>query len=221
MTRLYIYCEGQTEERFVTSLLRDHLSVYDITVIPIVAETKRTSTRKFSGGISSYSKIRKELLNLCNEHPREWVTSMIDYYAFPNDAPFSLTFSGNIYDGITGIETEFSTDIGKTNFLPHLMLHEFESLLFSDVNAFSTHYTKSADLSKISALNLIRSQHRTPEHIDNGPTTAPSKRIMSHFNDYGYAKPVIGNNVAKVIGLPKLRNECCHFHEWICKLEKL
>lgn len=40
MKRIYVYCEGQTEEAFVKRLLYPHFIVKDIHVIPIICRTK-------------------------------------------------------------------------------------------------------------------------------------------------------------------------------------
>ena len=36
--------------------------------ISIICTTKRTLTKKYKGGVSSYGKIKKELVRLCSEH---------------------------------------------------------------------------------------------------------------------------------------------------------
>ncbi len=60
-----------------------------------------------------------------------------------------------------------------------------------------------------------------PEDIDDGPTTAPSKRIIHHVPSYERAKRRVGAASAAEIGLKKLRAACPHFHEWMTKLEAL
>ncbi len=60
-----------------------------------------------------------------------------------------------------------------------------------------------------------------PELIDNGPTTAPSKRIIKAIEGnkkYKYNKPTTGKSVTKQIGIEELRTKCPHFNEWINKL---
>ncbi|WP_315874350.1 DUF4276 family protein [Prochlorothrix hollandica] len=51
--------------------------------------------------------------------------------------------------------------------------------------------------------------------------TAPSKRIMAQFPDYGKAKSTFGPQLAEKIGLQVIRSTCPHFNEWLSKLESL
>ncbi|MCC7196419.1 MAG: DUF4276 family protein [Gemmatimonadaceae bacterium] len=57
----------------------------------------------------------------------------------------------------------------------------------------------------------------TPEHIDDGPETSPPKRILKEFPRF--RKTVQGINIARHIGMERLRGRCPHFHEWLAKLE--
>ena len=51
--RLYILCEGQTEDRFVKEILAPHLLRLNIFATPIICETKRTVGKKYKGGVSA------------------------------------------------------------------------------------------------------------------------------------------------------------------------
>lgn len=68
-------------------------------------------------------------------------------------------------------------------------------------------------------MRFVRRQFATPEHIDDDPRTAPSKRILSKLP--GYDKVSAGPSAAVEIGLAKLRAECTHFNAWIQRLENL
>ena len=135
--RIYILCEGQTEERFVKVLLTPQFQGKQIYITPIVFPTKRNASGgRFRGGVRSYSKIAKELSILCNDHDA-WVTSMLDYYQLPSDTPGMDQRSGNLYADIVMIERAVEADVNRTNLHVNLMVHEFESLLFSDPKFFS------------------------------------------------------------------------------------
>jgi hypothetical protein len=63
-------------------------------------------------------------------------------------------------------------------FLPYLQLHEFEGLLFSDPTAFASgigqpHLTAQFE--------KIRNAFPSPEDINDGPNTAPSKRVLAIY----------------------------------------
>jgi oligopeptide/dipeptide ABC transporter ATP-binding protein len=65
----------------------------------------------------------------------------------------------------------------------------------------------------------IRAQFKAPEEINDGETTAPSKRLQSLYP--GYDKILFDPLIAQRIGLDKLRQECPHFRDWMSKLEAL
>lgn len=96
-------------------------------------------------------------------------------------------------------------------------MHEFEALLFSDCAAFSSNAI--CDPAFTSALQAIRDTFPTPEDINDSPDTAPSKRIRSLIPRY--QKPLHGTLGILAIGLPKIRQQCPHFHGWLSRLESL
>ncbi|MCU0798023.1 MAG: DUF4276 family protein, partial [Akkermansiaceae bacterium] len=63
--------------------------------------------------------------------------------------------------------------------------------------------------------------HLLPEEINDGPHTAPSKRIIRHLPLYERSKVRVGAVAAAAIGLPTLRAKCPHFDHWITRLECL
>jgi len=120
----------------------------------------------------------------------------------------------NIYERIEYVEEEIFKDIGCNNFIPNLMLHEFECLLFVRPDILSQHYQCSIDA--FNSLKAAREQAETPEHIDDGKETAPSKRIIKAIP--GYSKILSGTTVTQDIGIDNIRKECRHFSSWIDKL---
>ena len=73
----------------------------------------------------------------------------------------------------------------------------------------------------IEKLKAIRGSYETPELIDDGQHTAPSKRIIECFPDYKGAKPTVGLQIAQCIGVQKIREKCPHFNSWLSRLEQL
>ena len=61
----------------------------------------------------------------------------------------------------------------------------------------------------------------SPELIDDGPETAPSKRIICRLQQYESDKPTVGVQAAERIGLPEIRRKCPHFAQWRERLEGL
>jgi hypothetical protein len=216
MKRLYILCEGQTEDDFVRIILSPYLQNIGIITTPIICMTKRTPTKKYKGGVSSFGKIKKELQRLCGEHPNEMITTMFDLYALPNDTPGLGNKVNDIYEKAKHIEKYVTEDIGNKfdNMVFSIVLHEFEGLLFSDVSAFNN----IADNEAVAILRDVRAAVKTPEHIDESPENAPSKHIKRAIPDY--AKVSDGIDVAEQIGIEKIINECRHFANWITKLSE-
>jgi hypothetical protein len=71
----------------------------------------------------------------------------------------------------------------------------------------------------IGAAALLQSvqQESSPELIDDGPTTAPSKRILNIFPNY--QKTIDGPLVIADAGLESIRLCCPHANEWLTEVE--
>lgn len=213
MKYVYIYCEGQTEESFVNSILYPYFANMDIYVTPIIHKTKRTPSKSYRGGVKDYKPIKDELIKLC-KYPNVLVTTMFDYYGMPSDTPaIDYKDNSNLYNQIEYIENEITKDIGCDNLIFNLLVHEFEGLLFSDTQAFDAIANERA----VEKLQAMRNDAETPEHINNSVNTAPSKRIESVINDYTKVRQ--GMIVAKKIGIDKMISECKHFAAWIDKIK--
>lgn len=186
----------------------------DIYVKPIIHKTKRTPTKSYKGGVKDYKPIKDELRILC-KNPNVFVTTMFDYYGMPSNTPAIDHTDTDLYKRIEHIEQAITNDIGCSNLLFNLIVHEFEGLLFSDTLAFSTIANDKA----VEKLQAMRAAAETPEHINNSVSTAPSKRIESVISDYTKVRQ--GIIVAKNIGINKMLSECKHFADWIDKIKSL
>lgn len=163
-------------------------------------------------------------MNLLKQHDRRDVviSTMIDLYAIPKDFPGWDEADGLRTDPcqrVTRLEQRFSEDIGDPRFVPFIQLYEFEALLFAEPGQLALFYHDKPD--ELAALQAITDSYSSPELIDDGKTTAPSKRIIAHLPDYEGAKPVVGPQVAELIGLDTLRAKCPHFDQWVGRLEQL
>ena len=106
--------------------------------------------------------------------------------------------------------------IGDRRFLPHLMLHEFEALLFAAPDTCGQHAGQPEVASRLSE---AVSKCGSPEHVNDGLQTAPSKRIKNAWP--AYAKTTDGPALVASIGLTRLRSACPHFDDWLSRLEAL
>ena len=216
MIRINILVEGQTEETFVRDSLVDYFSRQEIFIKPIILHT----SKKGKGGVSSYLKIQNQVNKLCAGDTSCYVTTLIDYYGLKPDFPGKTAITANIpvTQIIETLESAFAADINNPRqFIPNLMVHEFEALLFSDVSKFRE--TVTNDERDIEQLISICDQFPTPEDINNSYETAPSKRIEKLLPRY--KKVIDGCTVAKAIGLDTIRQECHHFDAWVSKLCQL
>ena len=208
MKRVIIYCEGASEETFINNILA-----------PALLENGVLISATSFGGVSKYSIIRKKIQNLCRSDKGAIVTTMLDYYGLPQDTPGyhdSQKMVNDIYACVEHVEAEMKKDIGEENCLPNLVMHEYEAFLFSDVQAFA--YCDMVE-KQLAELRAVQDEYLTPEHINNSPNTAPSKRILKVYNEYD--KVLEGYNIAKNIGLARIREKCKHFDKWVTMLENM
>ncbi len=218
--RLYITVEGQTEKSFADQILVPHLAQYQIEVRPRVVLTNRKLGKR--GGILDFEKISGDLRRLLkgDAQPESRFTTMIDFYALPSQ--FSGWTEANklltAAQRVSFLENALHMELGDQRFYPYIQLHEFEALLFCDLGALQRRLPGSE-----AGIKALQSEvrHLTPEQINEGASTAPSKRIIRHLPVYERSKVRVGAAAAAAIGLPVLKAKCPHFAEWIARLEQL
>jgi len=104
--------------------------------------------------------------------------------------------------------------LNPSRFIPYVVMHEFEGLLFSDCTKLGSGIGRP-DL--VPHFQKIRDSFTTPEEINDSSETAPSKRLLKLVP--GYEKPLLGTLAALEIGLDAIRSACPHFHSWLNRLE--
>lgn len=217
MIRIAIHVEGFTEQEFVKNLLSDYLSDFNISVIPIIVSTsKNRAGIKNKGGITNkqyQASIRKELLRLLDSF--DYVTTMYDFYGIPNDFPGYDKNENNSDIQIENICSALEKDIDNFHFIPFLIKHEFETLLFvrpQAANIIDSQFSTGMQ-------NILSNFHNLPENINNSLTTSPSHRIKTLYPNYD--KVFHGNIIALEIGIRKMLEMCPHFANWINILSAL
>jgi hypothetical protein len=226
MARLLIHVEGETEETFVNDLLADHLCNYGYEIVSarIIGNARLRENR---GGIRAWSTVKKDILNHLKEDTDCLATTMVDYYGLPQTG--DRAWPGRAEAGTLPfadkspcIENALFADVAKDlggefearRFLPFVVMHEFEGLLFSDCQAFAEAIARPRLAEQF---QNIRQQFATPEEINDSPVTAPSKRVEVLVA--GYEKPLLGTFAAIKMGLATIRSECPHFRAWLEQLE--
>jgi len=227
MIRLLAVVEGKSEAAFVTTILREHLQPRGVFADATLVKTRVPVARPDAaarGGGGSWADWEDHLRSLRpgRSAGTPYVTTMLDYYGFPPDCPLLQDVRGipDPRQRVAALETAILHALGAPRqFVPYVQLHEFETLLLSDVSAFSAFYPRSAP--GIAALAAEAAKLGDPELIDDGATTAPSKRIAEHLPDYPRQKPTAGTVITAAIGIPRMRQRCRHFDEWLTRLEGL
>jgi hypothetical protein len=213
MSRIYLLVEGQTEEAFVGELLTPHYARMELYITPIIVST----SRGHKGGVVSYTKVKPQIMRLCRQDAQAKVSTLFDLYALPKDFPgktdATYPATGTGVQKADYLETKMKLDINEPNFLPNLLVHEFEALLFAAPQKFAE-WTDDADV--VAALSEAV-EGSAPEDINDNPMTAPSKRVLAAMPSY--QKTFHGPLIASEIGLDAMRQACPHFHAWLLKLE--
>ena len=221
--RLHFIVEGQTEETFVNRILSPHLGNLSIGVKARSVMTSRKRGVKHRGGIVNYAKAKNDINSWRKEDRNRDArfTTMFDLYELPPDFPGykDAMKATNPYDRVSVLEQALEEDISDPRFIPYLQLYEFETLLLSDPRKLGVQFVNRS----VGIRDLVKMAYdfESPEYINDGPDTAPSKRITDAIPEYGRMKPSAGPIVAEKIGLSALRSKCAHFGEWIGKLEGL
>ncbi|MBX3731904.1 MAG: DUF4276 family protein [Verrucomicrobiae bacterium] len=94
------------------------------------------------------------------------------------------------------------------------MLHEYEAMVFTEPEAICSVLNAPA-LRPV--FDGIRNRFPNPEDINDGPNTAPSKRLLTAHP--AYRKRQHGVEILRSIGLEQIRRTCPHFHQWLGVLE--
>lgn len=218
--RIFVVTEGQTETAFVKKVLAVYFT--DKTFIPIEVETKvdKKHGKQYKGGISNFEKVRNTLsktIKIASKDSSAYVTTMFDFYGLPNNTPSfdKLKTVHNPYEKVDLIEKAIEKEFSFHRFFPYIQLHEFEALLYSDLNKLQEECFES----DISDLRAEVMNFKNPELINGGTETAPSKRIIKHI--LSYDKKVNGINVIQEIGIDNLCKKCEHFSKWIDKIRNI
>ncbi|MGP9820182.1 DUF4276 family protein [Salinarimonas sp. NSM] len=216
MARLAVHVEGQTEERFVKDVLAPHLEALGILPQPVLITTGRNAdgSRARGGGVN-LDRVRGQLRQLLAGFPDGHVTTFYDLYACGGRA------AG---ESAEALEARIHEALGAPpNLIPYVQRHEFEALLLSAPDVLAAHFAQPG---------LVRTIGRAlaplggPEDLNDGPATAPSKRLADWTRDLAeryeprtklrHAPPICAR-----IGLEPMRAACPRFDAWIARLERL
>ncbi len=217
MKRVIIICEGQTEREFCEKLLAHYLFQESIHIqAPLI--------KKSRGGIVQWDVLKKEIENHLSE-PNVIVSTLIDYYGLNSKLNFpkweeakSVIDKNARMDFLESSMADEINEVMKHRFIPYLQLHEFEGLLFNDIQIFYNQVPKD-DLVGHEELIQTFTQFSNPEFINDNKDTSPSHRLSRIIK--GYNKPLYGHYLAEAIGINKIRQKSPRFDNWVHKIIKI
>lgn len=223
--QVYIVVEGSAERTFVRDVLAPAASCQGVYLYPALI-----GTYGHKGGDIRFDRTQSHIGRFLRQRHDTYVSTMFDYFRIAANWPGRAEVQRRIKSGATltarqkaeiveiamhrAIEESYPASNARRRFIPYVEMHEFEALLFSNARILA----EKADID-LAAISRILGEHGEPEEIDDDPLCAPSKQILA-LNDR-YRKVEQGTTIAKAIGVPTLRKECSHFHEWLIRLEGL
>jgi hypothetical protein len=212
--------EGKTEEIFINLLLQPYLAQK-----MIFMTATQVSKPGQKGGDVRFDRVSKDLELHLKQRTDTYVTILVDFYGVrewpgidlvpPNAPPAKIA---EIVNGATQAKVIelFAAQRADQRFIPHMAIHEFEALLFSDSASLATELAIPEE--KVQA---VLNECGEPEAINNSPVTAPSKRLDGWSRNGKFPKTTTGIAIARSIGIPKMREQCPLFDAWLQQLESI
>lgn len=212
MKTVIIICEGPTEEVFCSNLLSQYLQ-----------NSCRIEIRLL-GGNCNWQRIKDMVEKALKQQKNALVTTFFDYYGvktkkFPNWKETVGINKANVRERIEILENGMLEEIDSNlryRFIPYVQLHEFEALLFNNIEVFDEMF-EFEQYDRAELLNIFN-EFPDPEMIDQGTETSPSHRLIKIIP--AYRKVIQGNAIAEKIGIEQIRQKNKHFNDWIEQLRK-
>ncbi len=214
-----VLVEGPTEQRFVKQVLGPYLAERGVFLTPIILDKPGEK-----GGDVKFARAQNDIKRHLKQRSDTYVTLLVDYYGIRGDWPGyaeskqqtthirkSAVMTRSTADEI---QTLFSDQNPGRRFIPYVSMHEMEALYFSDPACLAEKIGVNQRY-----IDDILSACGEPEKINDHSTTAPSKRL-AQLSDR-FKKTSTGIAIATAIGIPKMREACSLFNDWVSSLEQL
>lgn len=231
MIRVNVVTEGQSELYFVKQILSSYPVENNLNIFidgrAVLTSTDRRINYQFRGGLADYAKPKADICSWLKQGGT-YVTTMFDLFRLPHEFPgYEEAVVYIVKDPnrcIDILEHALKEDICRElpemdprRFIPYIQLHEFEALIFSDLlQLYDVYLGRDESLSIKRLIQDIGDMD--PESINNGPETAPSKRLE---NSLPYNKGSDSGIILKKIGISRMRERCPHFSNWVVSLMNL
>ncbi|MFC6092148.1 DUF4276 family protein [Saccharothrix lopnurensis] len=214
--RVHLLVEGQTEEAVAALVIRPHLEGLGWHTSLSLVKTKRPAGGpSHRGGITSWAQVERDVRLLLNDSSLDVLTTLFDYYAFPDTCPGMVDRPpGDAYRQVEHVERCLADAVGDRRFRPHLVLHELEAWVFAAAEELALlHGPEVAD-----RLRADVAAAGGPELVNDGPATAPSKRLLAYCPTY--LKTSDGPAAVEELGIARLRAVCPHLDAWLRTFER-
>jgi hypothetical protein len=210
--RLAVSVEGPTEYEFCREVLGPHLTAFAVHVEPKIVVTKRNLCGpNATGGAIGIERFRNEVRRLLPSF--DFVTTLYDFYGFKGREP------GETPDALCR-RMSLSLDQPR-HLIAYVQVYEFEALLFSAPSTLARYLDNPLFGA---AMETVAVACGGAEQVNDGPQTAPSRRLIKLFHDHlnqRYDKTFHGPLLAMEIGLSAIRSACPRFNAWLTRLERL
>lgn len=222
MVEVIVFAEGPTEEQFIKRLVAPSLRAAQIFVKPQLLNTSLDAR----GGAISFDRLKFNARNTMRQKPAAVLSTFLDLYALDTSFPAvaEARLQTDVYFRTKCLESALHAaivaEVGcrPERFMPHIQPYEFEGLLFSDVVALSG--VEPSWERQQAKLTQIRGLVETPEQINDGFETKPSRRLENILTPK-YKKTRHGPLAAERITLAVMEQECPHFRGWMERLRGL
>lgn len=223
MADVYVVVEGYGEHGFLRDVVAPHLGARGVWVHPALV-----GKPGHKGGVRPWPAVRADILRFLGMDRKArpvHVSMMFDYFRMPLEWPGRADAAAKApAERAAHVEAHIAADVAARlgaacnpdRFIPYVQMHELEALVLAEPRSLAAEFPDQA-----AAIDALAASIRglAPEEINDGPATAPSKRISAHLPEYARRKAQAAVNVLHVTGLARLRQRCPHFHQWLTRLE--
>ena len=222
MQEVIVFVEGQSEEQFIKRIVAPVFRQKKIFLKPRILNTSKNA----KGGALSFERFKFNAKNTLKQSPQAVLTSFFDLYQLDTGFPsFDIANQyPDVYQRVDVLEKSLHQEIisvvgcRSERFIPYIQPYELEGLWFSDVEELVQVEPGWKD--SFFKLKGVREAFPTPEHINNGYETKPSKRLEDALSPK-FKKTLHTVPIAERVTLAKIEAECLHFKAWMDKIRSI
>ena len=209
--------EGATEESFIKRVLAPYLGYKNIGM-----HATQVTKPGQKGGDIRFGRVKNDVIRHLKQRSDTIVTLFLDFYGLA-DWPGLNSIQGNstpaqiekilVESTISEIKDLLPDMKLEHRFFPFFIVHEFETLLFSNPGILA----EGLGIKKEKIEGTLLQFNGDLERINNSRETAPSKRLEKWMP--AYKKTVNGIPIAAKIGIEQMRSSVPLFDKWLRELE--